>query len=104
MKIKLFKKTNKFSHSSWTKLHPGLHWRIALYGFFTLVVASFAFGFYLFIKEDKAINSLSFDDTKAAVDTVSRDRIQKVLNLFSEREKKSAEIISNPPTFSDPSI
>ena len=104
MKIQLFKKQIKFSHSKWTKIKPELHWRIAIWGFFVLLIISFSIGAYLFIRESKAINSLSFDNTKTSLNTDGLERIQKVLSMFSEREKKSAEILSSPSIFSDPSL
>jgi hypothetical protein len=104
MKIQLFKKKNKFSHSKWSIMSPGRHWHIALALASFLVVASFAFGLYLFIEENRAIDSLSLDDGKVAVDTISYERIKKVLDIFTEREKRSEEILNSPASFSDPSL
>ena len=104
MKGVTIKKKVKFSHSKWTKLRPGLHWRIALSFSFVLILAAFAFGLYLFIGEKKAIDSLSIDKNKELVESINRNRLQGVLDVFKEREEKSNTILNSPPGFSDPSI
>ncbi len=104
MKLKLLKKKIKFSHSKWSMIDPEHHWHTSLLLALILVLLSFSFGAYLFMKERKALNSLTLEGDKVVVDTISYTRIKKVLDMFYEREKTSQEIINSPSAFSDPSI
>ncbi len=83
---------------------PAKHWRIILYTLSILVIVSFALGFYLFIEQDREINSISTEDAASPLNNVNMKHIQKVLDIFSEREKKSAEILSAQAPVTDPSI
>ncbi|MES2023892.1 MAG: hypothetical protein V4439_04375 [Patescibacteria group bacterium] len=103
IKIKLFKTKNKFSHSRWSKISPSQNWRLALYILLAIFIASFSFGFYLFIQNNKDINA-DVANTQASKDMLNSKRIQKILDMFSMREKNSANILSNPSTILDPSI
>jgi hypothetical protein len=102
MQIKLFKKRNNFKKKDFI-LNSNLYWRIAISGAFGLILLSFSFGLYLFLQ----INQESvLPETNGSTQTpmVNKDRISKVLNYFSEREKKSAEILNSPVPIVDPSL
>ncbi len=104
MQIKLLKTKNKFSHSVWSKMNPLMHWHIALCLIAAMILLSFSFGFYLFTENNGEINTNSVEDSGYAANSFSLNRIQKILNIFSEREKKSENILNTLSTILDPSI
>ena len=101
MKIKLFKKKNNFKKKDF-QLNPNLYWKLALGCALIMILFSFFFGYRLFtqINED-AVPSNAIDSGQVPI--VSKDRIGKDLNYFSDREKKSEEIINSPSPLVDPS-
>ena len=101
MKIKLFKKENNFKKKDF-ELNPNLYWKIVLFLALAAIFFSFSFGYYLFMKINNEDSSLSAGDIKQAP-LLTRASLEKALNYFSEREKKSAEIINSPSPIVDPS-
>ncbi len=82
---------------------PNIYWDILLFLFAVIVVASFIFGFSLFQKTNKEF-TLSDENTDSQRGTFSKDRIEKVLEYFKERENKSASILNSSSPIIDPSI
>lgn len=86
------------------KIYPNTHWLIARSIFFSLVIASFAFGAFLLIKGKNELAEVEKSDIRANVESVKNDRINKILNLFSERKIKSEETINSNVQIADPGI
>ena len=102
MKIKLFKKKKKFRKAS-LHLNPLLFWKLAILLILTVGVFASVFGYNLFKQINKeVVVSVSEDSSK--VETVDPERISKVLDNFSLREKKSASILNSVVPVVDPSL
>jgi cell shape-determining protein MreC len=101
MEIKFLKRKKKFRKGG-LGIKPDLYWRYILYVTFVLIILSFAFGFYLFMRINKEPN-LSVASVNRG-DLIKKERIDKVLEYFKEREKKSAEILNSPSLIVDPSL
>ncbi len=101
MKIKFFKKVNNFKKKDFD-LNPNLYWKIALGGAFLAIIFSVFFGysFFMQINNDEVPSG---SEGIARIPMVSKDRIEKNLNYFSEREKKSEQIINYSSPVVDPS-
>jgi hypothetical protein len=102
MNIKFFKKENSFKKKNF-KLNAGLYWKIFISGTFVIILFIFYFGYNLFtqINQEPAVSVLPGTSQIQIVDT---NRIQKVLNIFSAREKVSEQIINTPSLVVDPSL
>ncbi|MDD5721008.1 MAG: hypothetical protein PHT16_00980 [Candidatus Pacebacteria bacterium] len=101
-KINLFKKEKSFKKKDLT-FHSSLYWRIILFVAAIIILLSFIFGYRLFlqINQDPA---LPIGDNSGQLPLVNKDRIDKALNYFSERESKSTEILNSPAPIVDPSL
>ncbi len=101
MNLNFLKKKKKFRKGG-VGIKPDLYWRYILYMTFALIFISCAFGLYLFMQ----INSESVMPTVdvSGQDTIKEESIGKVLEYFSEREKKSTEILNSPSPIVDPSL
>ena len=102
MQIKLFKKRNNFKKKDFI-LNSNLYWRIAISVAFGLILFSFFFGFRLFLQIDQEFVPMETEGG-GSTSLVNKNRILKILNYFSEREKKSAEILNSPVPIVDPSL
>jgi hypothetical protein len=101
MDLKFLKKQKKFKKASLI-IKPDLYWRYLIYMTFFLILVSCVFGFYLFIKINK-------EPILPVVSTggeglIKKERINKVLEYFKERENKSIEILNSPSPIIDPSL
>jgi hypothetical protein len=101
MDIKLLKKKKKFVKGG-SGIKPDLYWRYILYTTFILIFLSCVFGIYLFMKINKESISPVLDTNRQ--DTIKKERIDKVLEYFTERENKSSEILNSPSPIVDPSL
>lgn len=102
MDIKIFKNKKSFKKGGFHS-NPNISWEFVFWAAFVLVLASFVFGFYLFVQINKEfILPTTIKDGQVPI--VNKDRIEKVLNYFSEKEKKSAEILNSPSPIVDPSL
>ncbi|OGI46121.1 hypothetical protein A2121_01200 [Candidatus Nomurabacteria bacterium GWB1_40_6] len=99
---KLFKKEKKFKKKDFT-FNAYFYWKLAIVSAFFLIVSSFFFGYYLFTKINKEPN-LSATPGGGQVPTIDKSRIEETFRVFSEREKKSAEILNSPAPIVDPSL
>jgi hypothetical protein len=101
MKIKFFKKENKFEKGN-SDIKPDLYWKYILYTTFALIILFCFFGFYLFVKINK-ISVSSFPNVDQ-LGIIKKDRINKALEYFGQSERKSIEIINSPSPIVDPSL
>ena len=101
MQIKFFKKENKLKKDNF-QINPDLYWNITLGIFLLLIIAISFFGYTLFNKVNSPFVYENPNPT-VQVETVNKDRLDKVLNYFSDREKKSADILNGASVLVDPS-
>ncbi|MFA6586001.1 MAG: hypothetical protein WCS86_02460 [Candidatus Paceibacterota bacterium] len=99
--LKFLKKKKKFRKGG-SGIKPDLYWRYILCMTFALVLIFCIFGFYFFMEINK--ESVSLFPGVSGKETIKKERIDKVLEYFKEREKKSVEIINSPALIIDPSL
>lgn len=82
---------------------PNRYWILIFCLGTILTLASFAFGFYLFtaINTEEAAPNLSGTEQ---LEKISKARIDKVLEIFSEKEKASNKILNSKSPVVDPSL
>jgi hypothetical protein len=102
MKIKFFKKENNFKKKDFT-FNPNLYWKFAIGSVFVMILLSSFFGYRLFTQTNQE-PVLSATNGGRQVPTVKKERIEKVLNYFFEKEKKSAKISISSSSVIDPSL
>ena len=101
MKIDFFK-TKKSFHKKSSLPDPNIYWRLTILLFTILMIASSLFGYYTFMQiRQEAEYSIENIKRRAPVE---HERIEKVLEYFFLREKKSFEIINTPSVVVDPSL
>lgn len=101
MEINFLKKKKKFKKGG-TGIKPDLYWKYILNMTFALIVIFCAFGLYLFmgIKNESIVPVVNTPEQNM----IKKERINKVLEYFSEREKKSIKILNSPSPIIDPSL
>lgn len=102
MEIKILKIKKNFKKGG-IHTNPSIYWNIIQGVAFFLVVGSFIFSFYLFRKMNKEFISLIENADKQA-ETISKERIDRVLEYFSSRKNKSDSILNSPSPVIDPSL
>jgi hypothetical protein len=102
MEIKFFKREKHFEkEGSWLNLN--LFWDIAVCLVLLSILGAMIFGYYLFME---TIRESTPGDAPLAgqIETVKKDRIDKVLQYFSVQKQKSTQIINSPAPLVDPSL
>lgn len=101
MEINLFKTKKSFKKKN-LELRPELYWKIMVAIVAVSIIASFVFGYNLFneIRADLSSYTENFNKKQP----VRKERLQRALEYFSSREKKSEDILSSPAPVVDPSI
>ncbi|MEK9182471.1 MAG: hypothetical protein AAB809_00140 [Patescibacteria group bacterium] len=102
MEIKIFKIKKKFKKGG-IHVNPSVYWNIIQGITFFAIVGSFVFGFSLFRKINKEFIS-SAENTDKQAETISKERIDRALEYFSDRENKSESILNSPSPIIDPSL
>ena len=100
--MQLFKKQNNFRKENFQfNLNP--FWKLSVFVVLFFVIFSFFFGYYLFVQvnQEPVLSITSYD---RQIPMIKKDRLDKTLNYFSERGKKSAEILNSPSPVVDPSL
>ncbi|MFA6077083.1 MAG: hypothetical protein WC735_03345 [Candidatus Paceibacterota bacterium] len=104
MKIKFLKKEKSFKKKKENLLlNINFYWQLAVLFIFVVILLSSFFGYYLFTQTNKEL-VLSTVDVIPEVETVKKERIEKVLEYFSRREQKSDKILNSPAPVIDPSL
>jgi len=103
MKIEILKMKKSFKKGGF-HTNPNIGWEFILCIAFVIILASFIFGFYLFKKTNEEFIIPITDTNGGQVEMVKKERIKNVLEYFSEREKKSIEILNSPSPIVDPSL
>ena len=102
MKIKIPKIKKSFRKGGF-HTNPNISWEIVLGLALVLILASFIFGFYLFTQVSRE-SVLPTTDSDKQIPMVDESRLEKALDHFSERERKSAEILNSSVPVVDPSL
>ena len=99
---KFLKKEKSFKkEGSW--LNPNFYWKLAIYFVFAMILFSLFFGYSLFIRINKE-PTLSANRVSEQIETVKKERVEKVLEYFSLRKQKSNQILNSPAPVVDPSL
>lgn len=102
MKINFFKKEKHFKKEN-SSFSIDFYWKTAVcFMFLTILISSF-FGYYLFRQTNKEPLTTTGKDTEQAY-IIKKERIDKALEYFSLREKKSNQILSSSLPIVDPSL
>lgn len=101
MEIKFFKFKKNFGKKN-LQLYPNFFWKLIVCLMLILVSFSFIFGYYLFIQVREEPTFPTEDMNKKQ--TPEKEKLGKVLEYFSDREKKSVEILNSPAPVVDPSL
>ena len=105
MDLKFLKPKKKINFTNKEFVYnPVFHWNIILYTSIILILASLAFGAFLFYKENNAINSLDDQELLSKEAILSKEKIQRTLDVFTVREKKSIDILNSVPVLTDQSL
>jgi hypothetical protein len=99
--MQIFKKKNNFRKKEFG-FNANLYWEFAALFAALFIAASFVFGYLLFLRIDREF-TLSPENGSVRIPMLDRERLGNALHYFSEREKKSAEIINSPSPVVDPS-
>lgn len=102
MKINLLKKENSLKKKDFT-LYPSFYWKIILFCAFVMILSSLFFSYYFFIQISQEF-ILPIANNGGELPLVNKDSLKKALNYFSEREKKSIEILNSSVPVVDPSL
>ena len=95
-KKKVFKKNN-------IQPNPNTYWMAVFYISLVLMALSFIFGLYLFLKINREEAPLPFDADERLT-KIGKERIDKSLEVFQDREDISNLIINSPAPVVDPSL
>jgi hypothetical protein len=101
MEIKFLKKKRDFTKEE-INIKPNIYWRYILYITLILAIFSCIFGLYLFMEVNKKLDLPVVNTEEQGV--VKKERINKALEYFKERENKSIEILNSPSPIIDPSL
>ncbi len=101
--FKNFLKRKKIFRKNNTEPNPNIYWVFIFYGGLLLTILAFVFGFYLFMNINKEDNSSPIVNNKQ-LNKISPKRIDKILDLFHQREETSNTILSSPSPSVDPSL
>jgi hypothetical protein len=106
MQIKFFKfkkekSFKKEKESIWLDIN--LYWEFAVVFLIIGTLAYFIFGYYLFTGINKEFIAPIAPSTGQSA-TVNKDRIDKVLLFFSQREQASTQILNSSSPVVDPSL
>lgn len=102
MKIKFLQKEKNLKKKEFS-FNMFFYWKIVIFLFLIVLFFSAFFGVYLFWQVNKEV--LPSENTEDKKDNlVKEERLEKILNIFSEREKKANEILNSGVNISDPSL
>ncbi|MFA6520064.1 MAG: hypothetical protein WCT44_00465 [Candidatus Paceibacterota bacterium] len=102
MKIQLFKKEKHFTKKEFV-FNANLYWKIATTLALIIIILSGVFGYRLFKQTNQEGAILNLNESRKTL-IIKKDGLEKILNYFSEREKKSNQILNFPAPVVDPSL
>ena len=102
MEIKIFKIKKSFRKGG-LHTNPDVFWDIIQSMALLVVIGLLVFDFFLFNKINKEFTPPS-NSANSQAETISKERIDKVLKYFSDRKNKSDDILNSPSPVIDPSL
>ena len=102
MKIKLFKIKKRYEKEIF-KINPSIYWKVLVIFSALLMIGSFVFAYNLFTQTNKE-DSLIVGNNTQKIGNKEEEKIKDALEYFSEREKKSVEILNSTIPIVDPSL
>ncbi|MCC7160492.1 hypothetical protein IT399_02120 [Candidatus Nomurabacteria bacterium] len=102
MKINFFTKKNSFKKRDFN-FNTSFYWKIAVISGFLMIILVFFFGYNLFVQINKE-TILPDSSAGGQSPTVNKEKLEKVLNIFSGKEEKSLQIINSRAPVVDPSL
>ncbi len=102
LKFLKFKEKKVFKKGS-DEINPNPFWNVVLMFTAIMIVFAFSFTFLVFQKVNKEVDASSSGvGSEAAV--LPKERLDKILQYFQEKEEKSKEIFNAPAPVIDPSL
>jgi len=101
--INFLKKEKNLKKEKDVCLNIGLFWKLAVCLMFIAIITAFFFGYRLFMEVNRE-PVLEIGENNSQLETIKKDRIDKVLEYFSTRKQKSNQILNSPAPVSDPSL
>ncbi len=102
LKFLKFKDKKVFKKGS-AEINPNPFWNVVLMFAAVMIVFAFSFTFFVFQRVNKEVISDSTGaGTQATV--LPKERLEKILQYFQDREDKSKEIFNSPSPVIDPSL
>lgn len=83
--------------------NSNMYWMIIFYVGFVLIIVSFIFGFYLFATVNKE-EVLPSPMENRELEKISKQRIDKMLKLFTGKQEATDRILNSPTSSVDPSL
>ncbi len=83
-------------------ISPDVYWSVIQISALVLILGAFTFSFFLFKQINEGLASSALDTTNPT-NSINKDRIEKVLKYFDDKNTKSLQIINSPATVVDPS-
>jgi len=102
MNFKIFNLKKSFVKKDYN-YNIALYWRIIVFVFFVVIIISFIYGFLVFTEINKDSGSPEVNNVDKASQN-RKDRIDEVLESFSQKEQKTNVIINSPSPVVDPSL
>ncbi|HNW71436.1 MAG TPA: hypothetical protein PKZ36_00970 [Candidatus Paceibacterota bacterium] len=102
MKIKFPKFKKNYENQNF-KISPDIYWNILIVLFFIIIIAVFIFSFNLY-KQTSVESEVTYQNISGKIEKEKKEKINRVLEYFSEREQKSNEILNSPAPVVDPSL
>ena len=78
-------------------------WKLAIGFMFLTALVSLFFGRYIFVEINKAF-VLSDDQSSSQIQTIKKESINQILQIFYTRADKSKQITNSPSPIIDPSL
>ena len=100
MQFKIFKFKKSFKENN-LSIKSDFYWKIFLFLATFLILISFIFGYYFFTKIEQEFIPPK-GDTGLKIETVKKERIKNTLDYFSQKTKKTNEILNSSSSILDP--
>lgn len=102
IKLEFPKKKKTYSKNN-IQPDPNIYWLEIFSIGFLLTVLSFGFGLYTFIQISKEVIAGN-ESTNRPIEKISKERINRALDVFSVRADAANSILSAPSDIVDPSL
>jgi hypothetical protein len=102
MKIKIFKVKKDYKKEDF-RVNSSAFWKFIVIFSLLLIMGAFAYSYGLFLRiNEEEVLKIEVNNDK--IGNKEAEKIKNALDYFSEREKKSIEILNSTPAVVDPSL